>query len=111
MGSLKLIDITFHANTEYPDTDALIKAQQSSLNYVQAIKDKLQIEVIKHIGDHQTLIKEHTGFQFFYTKNFFFYIPFCTLRYLKTKATYKMPIFKNMQLVSKASTQKNGKSV
>jgi glycosyltransferase involved in cell wall biosynthesis len=85
MGSLQLIDITFHANTEYADTDALIKAQQSSLNYVPVIKDKMKIGVIKHIGDHQTLLKEHTGFQFFHAKNSFFYIPFRTFRYLKSQ--------------------------
>ncbi len=85
MGSLKLVDITFHANTEYPDTEALIKAQQSSLNYVPVIKDKLQIEVIKHLDNPQTLLKEQTGFRFFHAKNYFFYIPFQTLRYLKNR--------------------------
>jgi len=85
MRPLLLIDITFHANTEYADTDELIKAQYSSLNYVNVMKHKLSIEVIKHIGNHAMVIKEHPGIKFFRGKNSFFYIPFTTLRYLKHK--------------------------
>lgn len=83
MAMLIMIDITFYANTEYADTAALLKAQHSSLNYVEHMKDRLRLEVIKHIGNKKTRVGEHPGFRFFPGKNGFFHIPFYTLRYVK----------------------------
>lgn len=85
MSKISFIDITFHANSEYADTDALIKAQYSSLNYINAIKDKLDIEVIKHIDNRNTIIREYPNIRFFRGRNRFLYIPLTTLQYLKKK--------------------------
>ena len=82
---ISLVDITFHANSEFPDTDALVKAQSVSLIYVGILQQKMDIDVIKHISNPQTIIHETPGYRFFRTRNGFFNIPFETLMYLKKK--------------------------
>jgi glycosyltransferase involved in cell wall biosynthesis len=82
---ISLVDITFHANTEYADTDELIRAQRVSLLYVDAASDRLEIEVIKHLADDATRIYSTPRYRFFRGHNGFFRIPFGTLRYLRQK--------------------------
>ncbi len=79
---ISLVDITFHANTEYTDTNALVKAQSVSLIYVETLRQKMDIEVIKHINNPQTIIHELPGYKFFRTGNSFFNIPVATMIYL-----------------------------
>lgn len=79
---IHLIDITFHTNTEYANTDALLKAQQVSLFYVDAVKNRLQIEVIKHVIP-TTIITEKQNFRFFTGRNSRGHIPKETIAHLR----------------------------
>ncbi len=82
---IKLVDITFHANSEYTDTSAMLKAQSTSLLYVDEIRHTVDIEVIKHIDNPRTVIQEHPCYRFFRGSNHFFSLPIKTLLYLRRK--------------------------
>lgn len=79
----KLIDITFHANTEYSDTSALLKAQQTSLIYIDPFKELANVEVIKHYCRQGMEIHNHPAHHFFAAKNYFGYASMATMRWLK----------------------------
>jgi glycosyltransferase involved in cell wall biosynthesis len=79
---IRLVDITFHANNEYADTAALLKAQQASLFYIEAIRNKLQVQVIKHVSAGTAII-EKEPVKFFIGKNKRGYIAKETIAYLK----------------------------
>jgi glycosyltransferase involved in cell wall biosynthesis len=80
---IRLTDITFYANSEYADTNQLLAAQQASLLYIDAIKNKLQAEVVKHITGNTTTIIEKENIHFFVSKNKPGFIPGETISYLK----------------------------
>jgi glycosyltransferase involved in cell wall biosynthesis len=80
---MTLVDITFHANKEYANTKDLIASQSMSLIYIEGVRNKIDIEVIKHFSNKKMIITEIAGFRFFRGKNGFFHIPFRTLWYLK----------------------------
>jgi glycosyltransferase involved in cell wall biosynthesis len=79
---IRLVDITFHANSEYADTAALLKAQQASLFYIDAIAEKTEVTVIKHVSA-ETEIIEKDHFKFFVAKNKRGYISRRTVGHLK----------------------------
>ncbi len=80
---LKFADITFFANCEYTDTDALLAAQHSSHNYVPFLKEKTDLRMIKHLSGNAIKVLPRPGYVFFKGRNHFFYMPFAALRYLK----------------------------
>ncbi len=80
---IRLIDITFHANAEYADTSALLKAQKASLLYIDYLKEKIQVDVIKHLNNPDTIITEKEGFHFFRAKNLPGFLSSETIAHLK----------------------------
>ena len=80
---MTLVDITFHANKEYANTKDLVASQSMSLIYIEGVRNRIDIEVIKHFSNKQMIITEIAGFRFFRGKNGFFHIPFSTLWHLK----------------------------
>ncbi|MES2328994.1 MAG: glycosyltransferase family 4 protein [Bacteroidota bacterium] len=80
---IKLVDISFHANNEYANTDELLEAQQASLLYAESIKNKVQLSFIKHITSKGTRIIEKDHFNFFISKNKPGYISSATINHLK----------------------------
>lgn len=80
---LKFVDLTFQANTEYPDPQSLIGAQWHSLGYIDHLKEWLSPVVIKHIDNERFQFRNDSYYRFFRSKNRFGYIPFQTLKYMK----------------------------
>ncbi len=81
---LRLIDITFHANTEYTDTSALLAAQQTSLIYIEAFKQFGSVDVVKHYTNDIT-IHPRNGYHFFRAKNQFGYFSLEAMRFIKKR--------------------------
>lgn len=78
---IRVTDITFYTNSEYADTNALLAAQQASLLYIDAIGDKVDMEVVKHVSP-QTQVLSTLPFRFFVSKNRWGYIAPETTRHL-----------------------------
>ncbi|MES2006100.1 MAG: glycosyltransferase family 4 protein [Bacteroidota bacterium] len=83
---IRLLDINFYANTEYGNTTDLVAAQFSSLNYMDHTGKELEVEVVKHIDNPDTIIQQHRQILFFNGRNGFFYLPLRTLRYVKQQS-------------------------
>ena len=79
----KIIDITFHANTEYSDTVSLINAQRSSLIYIDHFPVSARVEVIKHYTNKNMHMTEHPRYRFFKAKNWYGYLSFKTVVHIK----------------------------
>jgi glycosyltransferase involved in cell wall biosynthesis len=78
----RLVDITFHANHEYTDTDKLLQAQQSSLLYIQVLQPGMEVLVVKHIHSAaNTQIISRKGIHFFKKRNGFFCISWKAIRF------------------------------
>ncbi|MEO8173845.1 MAG: glycosyltransferase family 4 protein [Sediminibacterium sp.] len=80
---IRLTDISFYANSEYADTDELLDAQQASLLYADALKNKLQIDIVKHIEGTDTRIIQKENISFFISKNKHGFIPRATVTHLR----------------------------
>ena len=78
----KLIDITFHANNEYTDSDELLRAQRVALLYADPLRRRMNVEVIKHFSNKNMRVRDREGFRFFNSRNGFFNIPFEALRHV-----------------------------
>jgi glycosyltransferase involved in cell wall biosynthesis len=81
---LKMVDITFHANTEYGDAESLIKAQYTSLIYLDYCRNRADITVIKHYSGRGIHLKNFDRFLFFKGNNRFGFFSFRTMRYLQS---------------------------
>lgn len=79
----KLIDITFHANNEFANTDELLRAQRVALLYADPLRRRMDVEVIKHFSNKNTCVRHRAGYRFFRGKNSFFNIPLRALRYVR----------------------------
>lgn len=82
---MKLIDLNFHASNEYADPAEVINRHWPSLGYVEQLKDRVPGEVIKHIDHEGSFFTGAIKCVFFKSRNRFWYIPFGTLRYIKTQ--------------------------
>ncbi|MES2372768.1 MAG: glycosyltransferase family 4 protein [Bacteroidota bacterium] len=80
---IRLTDITFYANSEYADTNQLLDAQQAALLYIHGLKNKLEVDVVKHITSNTTRIIEKENIHFFVSKNKPGFIPRETIAHLK----------------------------
>jgi glycosyltransferase involved in cell wall biosynthesis len=80
---LKLVDLTYHSNTEFNTPLELIDAQKESLGYVNEIKRFLNVIVIKHMSAKFELYNNGVLYKFLKARNSFGYIPFKTYHYLK----------------------------
>lgn len=81
---LRMVDITFHANTEYRDAEALVKAQHTSLIYLNYCRNRADITVIKHYSGRNIRLKNFGPFRFFKGSNRFGFFSVRTMRYLQS---------------------------
>ncbi len=79
---LKLVDLTYHTNTEFDRPIQLLQAQEESLGYVNRIKQLLKVQVIKHMPREDSINIDGIRYNFF-RRSRIFKTPFATLRYLK----------------------------
>ncbi|MCW3087104.1 MAG: glycosyltransferase family 4 protein [Sediminibacterium sp.] len=80
---IRLVDITFHANTEYRHSSELVRAQYSSLLYAQHTGEQLQVHIIKHITDRAAVIDNQSPYHFFHGSNRKGYVSLTALRYIR----------------------------
>lgn len=82
---MKLIDLNYHASNEYTVPQQVISDHWPSLGYIGVLKNRLAVEVIKHINYEGEIVKDGIVYRFFRSRNRFWYIPFRTHRYIRTQ--------------------------
>lgn len=72
---IKLADITFYSNKTYASPSQLIRAQLTSLAYIDHVKESVSVSVIKHSNFKTTIQHNSTPFYFLKGNNSFFHLP------------------------------------
>ncbi|MDI3320561.1 glycosyltransferase family 4 protein [Pinibacter soli] len=81
-----LIDLTFFANKEFTSGSALIESQAASLGYLRHIKERVSIEIVKHMSKKEhRVIKNGLQYHFFKSNNHFFSFPLKTLWHIRKR--------------------------
>ena len=80
---MKLIDLNFFVNNEFSSLTEAVEGHKEALGYIDYIQDKVEIEVIKHIGCDDSASINNVKYSSFKAKNGFLNIPFRTLLYVK----------------------------
>lgn len=81
---IKLIDLNYHTHSQISNPEEVVALQKPSIGYADFIKDKLSIELVRHMNYEGEKNMNHVKYRFFKSKNKFWYIPFKTHRYIKT---------------------------
>lgn len=81
--TIKLVDLTFVANTEFADPQGVLDAQQTSLAYIQHLDKDIFVTVIKHWLRETAFVQKNVLYCFFPSGNYFFNIPFSTYSFLR----------------------------
>lgn len=81
---LNIVDITFHANTEYADSRELVKAQHTSLLYLGYCAGRANITVIKHYLRKKECLENFGPYLFFKGNNRFGFFSVKTLQHIKS---------------------------
>ena len=82
---IKLIDLNYYAHSDISDPEEVLELQKASIGFVDFIKEKLSIQLIKHMNYEGEKLVDGVKCNFFKSKNKFWYIPFKTHRYIKTQ--------------------------
>jgi len=83
---LKLTELNYHCHTEYNTPEAVIAKHRLSSGYVDFIKHKVQLTLVKHLNYKGEAEIENVQYRFFKSRNRFWYIPFTTHRCIKKDA-------------------------
>jgi glycosyltransferase involved in cell wall biosynthesis len=79
----RLIDLNYYYHSGISDPREVLAIHQPANGYVSFIKDKLKIELVKHMNYAGELFEGEIKYSFFKSKNQFSFIPFKTHRYIK----------------------------
>ena len=82
---MNLIDLNFHASNEYANPQEVISRHWPSLGYAAFLKERVPVQVVKHISYKGGVVVDGIRFEFFKSRNRFWHIPFSTIRYIKTQ--------------------------
>ena len=80
---IKLIDLNYHTHSNLCKTEEVLELQKASIGFVPFIKEKLSIQLIKHLNYQGEKNVKDAKYVFFKSKNKFWYIPFMTHRYIR----------------------------
>lgn len=80
---IKLIDLNYHSHSNISDPEQVLTLQEASIGFVQFIKEKLSIQLIKHLNYEGEKCVDGVKYVFFKSKNRFWHIPFKTHQYIK----------------------------
>ena len=80
---IKLIDLNYHSHSNISDPEQVLTLQKASIGFVQFIKEKLSIQLIKHLNYEGEKCVDGVKYVFFKSKNRFWHIPFKTHLYIK----------------------------
>jgi glycosyltransferase involved in cell wall biosynthesis len=80
---IKLIDLNYHTHSNLSTPEEVLELQKASIGFVAFIKEKLSIQLIKHLNYEGEKNANEIKYVFFKSKNKFWYIPFKTHRYIQ----------------------------
>lgn len=83
---IKLIDLNYHTHSDLSKPEDDLELQKASIGFVAFIKEKLSIELIKHLNYEGEKFIGGVKYAFFKSKNKFWYIPFKTHRYIQKQS-------------------------
>lgn len=82
---IKLIDLNYHMHSNISEPGKVLELQKASIGFVNFIKEKLTIQLIKHMNYEGEEYVDVVKYNFFKSRNKFPHIPFKTHRYIKTQ--------------------------
>jgi glycosyltransferase involved in cell wall biosynthesis len=80
---IKLIDLNYHTHSNLSNPQEVLELQKASIGFVDFIKEKLSIQLIKHLNYESEKYINCVKYVFFESKNKFLHIPFKTHRYIR----------------------------
>lgn len=80
---IKLIDLNYHAHSKLSSAEEVLEIQKASVGFVEFIKEKLSIQLIKHCNYEGEKNLNGVKYIFFKNKNKFLHIPVKTHRYIQ----------------------------
>ena len=80
---IKLIDLNYHTHSDLSNPEDVLELQKASIGFVDFIKEKVSIQLIKHLNYEGEKYLDGVKYVFFKSKNKFWYIPFKTHRYIQ----------------------------
>lgn len=80
---LRLIDLNYHVHRDISNPEEVLSIHAASQGYAAFLKDKIDLQFIKHANYSGELLKDNLQFTFFKGKNRFWHIPFAAHRYIK----------------------------
>jgi glycosyltransferase involved in cell wall biosynthesis len=80
---IKLIDLNYHSHSNISDPEQVLKLQKASIGFVQFIKEKLSIQLIKHLNYEGEKCVDGVKYVFFKSHNKFWHITFKTHSYVQ----------------------------
>jgi len=80
---IKLIDLNYHTHSGISNPEEVMELQKASIGFVEFIKEKLSIELIKHLNYQGEKYVNGVKYRFFKSNNKFWYIPFKTHKYIQ----------------------------
>ena len=81
---LKVVDVVYHSHNDFKSTSEVIKKHAPSFGYVPFLKDRLDIELIKHFRSEATVEVDGVPVRFFKRSNRFWDIPLKTSHYIRS---------------------------
>lgn len=81
----RLIDLNYYYHSDLTDPREVLAIHKPANGYVSFIKDRLMIEVVKHMNYEGEIFEGEIKYSFFKSKNKFSFIPFKTHRYIKKR--------------------------
>jgi glycosyltransferase involved in cell wall biosynthesis len=80
-----LIDLTFFANKGFASGSAVVESQAASLGYIDHVKERAVVEVVKHMDKEEHFVMNDVPCHFFKNNNRFFSFPVKTFLYIRRR--------------------------
>ena len=80
---IRLIDLNYHAHSNLSSAEEVLELQKASIGFVDFIKGKLSIQLIKHCNYEGEKNVNGVKYIFFKNKNKFLHVPLKTHRYIQ----------------------------
>jgi glycosyltransferase involved in cell wall biosynthesis len=80
---IKLIDLNYHTHSNISNPEEVLELQKASIGFADFIKEKLSIQLIKHLNYESEKYINGVKYVFFKSKNKFLHIPFKTHGYIR----------------------------
>ncbi len=81
---LKFIDLVYHSHQEYDRPQQVIEKHAPTLGFIEYIKERMQVEVIRHLNYEGKEIINDVPYVFFKRSNSAKQIPFATHHYIRS---------------------------